>query len=64
VEGGSLGVGIGKDEPLVFDDFEKDAPVRKIAALGIAHDDQAGAAEADVKFRDKCGVGQRREPLA
>ena len=59
----SAGVSISKHEPLVLNNFEIDASIRKIVTLGIAHDDQVCAARAEVKLRDRCGIGERREPL-
>src|SRR5215469_16404446 len=58
-----LGVGVGEDKPLILDDLEIDAAVRKLVALRVAHDNQVGSARPDVEFSKRRGVGQRREPL-
>src|SRR5215471_10361287 len=58
-----LGVGIGEDEPLVLNDFEIDATVRKFIAVWAAHDNEAGTAWSHVGFSDWCGPRQRSKPL-
>jgi hypothetical protein len=54
---------IGEREALVRDDFEIDAPIRKLVAIRPAHHDQAGAANAHVRFNDRCRPWPRRKPL-
>src|SRR5215475_411607 len=58
-----FGVGISEDEPLVLNDFEIDAAVRKFLAVWASHNNQAGTARSNVGFSDWCCPRQRSKPL-
>src|ERR1700730_2137485 len=58
-----LCVRIGENQALVFDDLQVDPAVGGFVALGIAHDNQVGAAGPHVQLGDRRGVGSLREPL-
>jgi hypothetical protein len=52
-----------KNEALVRNHFEIDAPIRKLVAIRAAHHDQAGSANAHVHLNDWCRPRPRRKPL-
>jgi len=56
--------GVGKDEALIGDDFKIDAAAGEFGTVRGAHDDEGGAAGADVGFDDGGGERGGGEPLA
>lgn len=56
-------ISVGEDEALVGDDFEVDAAVGDLLALGALHGDDAGAARSDIDLGGDGEVRRRGEPL-